>query len=198
MMTLSVSLGCGFLRLQIVFCFERNTAMPRGKTNKQTTLCEEDDPIPRAKREQECVFCQIAKKKLDSYVVFEDGMSLAFLDSRPLFLGHTLLVPKQHYVTISDLPPALVGPYFTNAKLIATAIERGLKADGSFLGINNKISQSVPHLHIHIVPRRSGDGLRGFFYPRQKYGSAEEAKNIQLAITSAISELQEARGDRYS
>jgi histidine triad (HIT) family protein len=164
--------------------------MPKDKANRQTLLIDEDSSVLRVKREQECVFCQVAKKKKDSHVVFEDDVSMAFLDSRPLFLGHTLLIPKEHYATLSDLPSFLVGPYFTNAKLIATAIEKGLQADGSFLAINNKISQSVPHLHIHIVPRRSGDGLRGFFYPRQKYASEEEVQRIQRAIKSAISDLK--------
>lgn len=164
--------------------------MPRDRTTKQASLCEENSSLIQNKQEQECVFCQIAKKKRDSLIVFEDEISVAFLDSRPLFLGHTLLIPKDHYMTISDLPPNLVGPYFTNARLVATAIEKGLEADGTFLAINNRISQSVPHLHVHIVPRRSGDGLRGFFYPRQKYASTEEAEKIQRSIISAISELQ--------
>ena len=172
------------------FATESNVIMPRDQANRQTLLCEEGSSLPRGRREQECAFCEIARKKRDSLIVFEDEISMAFLDNRPLFLGHTLLIPKEHFGTISDLPPELVGPYFTNAKLIATAIEMGLQADGSFLAINNKISQSVPHLHVHIVPRRSGDGLRGFFYPRQKYGSADEAAKTQQAIRSAISDLQ--------
>jgi histidine triad (HIT) family protein len=166
--------------------------MPKDKTVKQALLGEGNGQLPKDRVPQQCVFCQIVKQKTDSLIVFQDEISTAFLDKRPLFLGHCLLVPNEHYATLSELPSRLIGPYFTNAKLLAAAIEKALQADGSFLAINNKISQSVPHLHVHIVPRRSGDGLRGFFYPRQSYSSPEEAVKVQQGIRSAISELQTA------
>ncbi len=91
--------------------------------------------------------------------MFEDAVSLAFLDHRPLFPGHSLLVPKNHYETLNDLPAELIEPLFTNARLMARAVEQAMEAEGTFIAINNRISQGVPHLHIHIVPRRKKDGL---------------------------------------
>ncbi len=105
--------------------------------------------------------------------MFEDPVCLAFLDRRPLFPGHSLLLPKQHYETLADLPRDLLGPIFSGAQLLTRAMELGLEAEGSFVAINNRISQSVPHLHIHIVPRRRKDGLKGFFWPRQAYKDLE-------------------------
>jgi histidine triad (HIT) family protein len=134
-----------------------------------------------------CVFCGIVAGKLPARIVFQDGLSLAFLDRRPVFLGHCLLIPKEHYETIEDLPFELCGPLFYNAKRVATAARIAMAAEGTFLGINNKISQSVPHLHIHIVPRRAKDGLRGFFWPRQKYESESQEIQIQEAIEYALS-----------
>jgi histidine triad (HIT) family protein len=133
-----------------------------------------------------CKFCQIAARELASYVVFEDAISLAFLDHRPLFVGHTLLVPKQHYETLGDLPPDLIGPFFGNVQLLARAVEQGLEAEGTFVAINNRVSQSVPHLHVHIVPRRKKDGLRGFFWPRQSHPDEAKMKQAQVAIERAI------------
>src|ERR1700676_3499523 len=135
--------------------------------------------------ESNCKFCQIASGVLSSAVVFEDSISLAFLDNRPLFPGHTLLIPKQHYETLEDLPAELIGPFFTNVQLLASAVESGMNAEGSFIGINNRVSQSVPHLHVHIVPRRKKDGLRGFFWPRNAYKDEEQMKEAQAAIRKA-------------
>jgi histidine triad (HIT) family protein len=162
------------------------------KTIKQTLLVERNERSIQGEPHLECVFCLIINLKTERGIVFQDEISTAFLDKRPLFPGHCLLVPNEHYANISELPSNLVGPFFKNVKLLAIAIEKGLQADGTFLAINNKISQSVPHLHVHIVPRRSGDGLRGFFFPRQKYAGPEEEARIQEAIRSAISELQSA------
>lgn len=134
----------------------------------------------------DCKFCQIALKAIPSAVVFEDSISLAFLDHRPLFPGHTLLIPKHHFEALADLPANLVGPFFSNAQLLARAVERGMEAQGTFVAINNKVSQSVPHLHVHIVPRTKGDGLRGFFWPRQKYPDAEALRRAQAAIAAAL------------
>src|SRR5205823_6733562 len=115
---------------------------------------------------------------------------LAFLDNRPLFPGHCLLIPKRHVETLSDLPAESVGPLFQNAQLLARAMETGLAADGSFVAINNRVSQSVPHLHIHVVPRRKKDGLKGFFWPRQSYKDQEHLLRVQSTLRSAIAELR--------
>ena len=125
-----------------------------------------------------CRFCEIAT----DYPVFEDNLSLAFLDYRPLFIGHTLLIPKAHYETLADLPANLVGPFFSNVQLLAQAVEQAMQAEGSFVAINNRVSQSVPHLHVHIVPRRKKDGLRGFFWPRQAHPNEEAMRQAQNAI----------------
>lgn len=134
----------------------------------------------------DCIFCQIASGTIEAAVVFEDEMCLAFLDRRPLFPGHTLLVPREHHETMMDLPPTLVEPLFQQARRLARAIQKAAGSEGIFIGINNRVSQSVPHLHIHIVPRTKGDGLKGFFWPRQKYASdaavAEMAARIRKAL----------------
>ncbi len=109
-----------------------------------------------------CKFCEVGADRLKAEIVFEDSLTLAFLDARPLFPGHTLLIPRVHYETLADLPAELAGPLLTNARLLARAVESGLGAEGSFVAINNRVSQSVPHLHVHIVPRRRKDGLKGF------------------------------------
>jgi histidine triad (HIT) family protein len=136
--------------------------------------------------EPSCKFCEIASRVLSSAIVFEDSVSLAFLDNRPLFPGHTLLIPKQHFETLENLPAEVVGPFFTNVQVLARAVESSMNAEGSFVAINNRVSQSVPHLHVHIVPRRKKDGLRGFFWPRQKYKDDAEMQQAQAAIQKAL------------
>jgi histidine triad (HIT) family protein len=138
----------------------------------------------------DCKFCRIASKEVPSFAVFEDSISFAFLDNRPLFPGHTLLVPKEHYETLADLPASLIGSFFGNMQLLASAVERGLEAEGTFVALNNKVSQSVPHLHVHIVPRKKGDGLRGFFWPRQKYRDEEQMRQVQAAIVGELSRVR--------
>jgi histidine triad (HIT) family protein len=135
-----------------------------------------------------CKFCQIVVREIAGYVVFEDSISLAFLDNRPLFAGHTLLIPKQHSETLADLPRTLLEPFFGNVQLLARAVEQGMEAEGSFVAINNRVSQSVPHLHVHIVPRRKKDGLRGFFWPRQAHPQDAEMRCAQEAILRAIAQ----------
>jgi histidine triad (HIT) family protein len=137
-----------------------------------------------------CIFCQIVSEEMAATIVFADNLSLAFLDHRPLFPGHCLLIPRSHYETLNDLPTELVGPFFENAQLLVRAVEFALSAEGSFVAMNNRVSQSVPHLHVHIVPRRKKDGLKGFFWPRNKYRSEAEMKEVQRAIQSAIAGLQ--------
>jgi len=124
--------------------------------------------------------------------VFEDEFSLAFLDHRPLFPGHCLLIPKAHYETLTDLPDELTGPLFGNAKFLTGAVERAMAADGSLVAINNRVSQSVPHLHIHIVPRRKKDGLCGFFWPRQKYESDAEMERVRDTLRAVIGVMRSA------
>ncbi|MDA4129754.1 MAG: HIT family protein [Thaumarchaeota archaeon] len=138
-----------------------------------------------------CPFCLIVRKETPAYIVFEDEVSLAFLDRRPIFYGHCLLIPKDHYETLSDLARSLIDPLFANAQLLVRAIPTATGADGTFVGINNKVSQSVPHLHIHIVPRKTGDHLRGFFWPRQKYKDDLEMSQISNSIKVAVDNILE-------
>ena len=115
-------------------------------------------------------------------MVFEDEVSLAFLDHRPLFPGHSLLVPREHHETIWDLPDALIAPLFANARLLSAAIREAMRAKGAFVALNNVVSQSVPHLHVHVVPRNRKDGLRGFFWPRTKYAGDAQAAEVAAGI----------------
>jgi histidine triad (HIT) family protein len=138
---------------------------------------------------QDCPFCKIVRSEAQSYNVFEDGLTLAFLDKRPLFPGHCLLIPKSHYETLIDLPASLVGPLFQHAQLLARAMEQGLQAEGTFVAINNRISQSVPHVHIHIVPRHKKDGLKGFFWPRQHCQDEAAILSIQNTLRTTIHQL---------
>ena len=121
----------------------------------------------------DCVFCSIASGELEADRVLEDDVLVAFLDRRPLFKGHVLLVPREHVVTLPDLPAALRDPFFAAGQRLAAAMVDALGAQGSFVAMNNTVSQSVPHLHLHVVPRTKGDGLRGFFWPRTKYADGE-------------------------
>src|SRR5262245_23321140 len=123
------------------------------------------------RRDPTCTFCKIAQGSLAAHVVDETDELVAFLDHRPLFPGHCLLLPREHYATMLDLPSSLVAPLFSRAQVLARAVESALGCDGIFVAINNRVSQSVPHLHVHIVPRRKKDGLKGFFWPRYKYAS---------------------------
>lgn len=120
-----------------------------------------------------CVFCEIVAGRADAHVVFEDDVVLAMLDRSPVFKGHVLVVPRVHVVTLPDLPTDVVGHYFSRVQRIADVVPRALDAHGTFVAINNIVSQSVAHLHTHVVPRRRKDGLRGFFWPREKYADGE-------------------------
>ena len=138
----------------------------------------------------DCAFCRIARGEADEpLVVLEDEGTLAFLDHRPLFPGHALLIPRVHVETLPDLPDELLPELFSNARLLAQAMEEGLGAEGSFVAINNRVSQSVPHLHVHIAPRRRKDGLRGFFWPRQKYESDEHAAEVAARLRETLAGL---------
>jgi histidine triad (HIT) family protein len=135
----------------------------------------------------DCLFCKIAAGALEAHLVGDTADAMAFLDHRPVFPGHCLVVPRGHTETLGDLPPDAVAPLFTFVQRITRAVETGLGADGSFVAMNNRVSQSVPHLHVHVVPRRKKDGLRGFFWPRQKYESEEAAARTRDAIRAALS-----------
>ena len=140
----------------------------------------------------DCPFCQIAARTHAAIVVMEDDLVLAFLDQRPLFPGHCLLIPKAHVETLADLPASALGPFFRAVQLLAEAVEEGLQADGSFVAINNRVSQSVPHLHVHVVPRRKKDGLRGFFWPRGTYADDAEMESVRETLAGAVLKIKAA------
>jgi histidine triad (HIT) family protein len=135
-----------------------------------------------------CPFCAIAAGTEPTHIVAEDGEHVAFLDRRPLFHGHVLLIPRVHVQTLDELPAALVPELFLLAQVLCRAVESAMEAQGTFVAMNNRISQSVPHLHVHIVPRRKGDGLKGFFWPRHAYASAEEMAEVAERIRGAVRE----------
>jgi histidine triad (HIT) family protein len=145
---------------------------------------------PPDRFEENCVFCNILRGRVECFRVFEDASSLVFLDHRPLFAGHCLLVSKAHFQTLWDLPDPLIEPIFANVRLLARAVTEGMRAEGNFVAINNIVSQSVPHFHVHIVPRRKGDGLKGFFWPRRAYKDQQEIDATLRALHSAIDRLQ--------
>ena len=135
----------------------------------------------------DCAFCEIVAGTRAAAVVARDDAAVAFLDARPVFNGHVLVVPRAHVPTLLDLPAADVGPLFTAVQRAAASVERGLEADGTFVAANNKVSQSVAHLHVHVVPRRRKDGLRGFFWPRVSYASDAEREEIGARIRASLS-----------
>jgi histidine triad (HIT) family protein len=138
----------------------------------------------------ECLFCEIVEGSRTASIVMESEEVLAFLDHRPVFPGHCLLIPKVHMETLSDLPADALRGFFQAAQLLSQAVETALGADGSFVAINNRVSQSVPHLHVHVVPRRKKDGLRGFFWPRGKYADEAEMEKVGRAIRAAVERLK--------
>ena len=133
-----------------------------------------------------CRFCKVVAGNEPARVVFEDEISIAFLDHRPLFPGHSLLVPRDHHETIWGLPDELIGPLFANAKSLSGAIRVAMGSQGAFIALNNVVSQSVPHLHVHLVPRNRKDGLRGFFWPRRKYDSEDHMSETAAAVRAAV------------
>ncbi|MEX2229570.1 MAG: HIT family protein [Dehalococcoidia bacterium] len=136
--------------------------------------------------DQDCRFCRIAAGDEPAPIVLADDVAVVFLDRRPLFPGHCLLVPREHAETLGDLPAESVGPLFERVQVLARAVERAIEAEGTFVAINNRVSQSVPHLHVHVVPRRRGDGLRGFFWPRTTYRDDAHAESVRAAIAAAL------------
>ena len=137
-------------------------------------------------RDPACTFCSIVAGEIEAEVVFESAECIGFLDHRPLFPGHVLLIPREHHVTIEDLPPTLVEPLFSAARTLATAVREAMQSEGTFVALNNTVSQSVPHLHVHVVPRTKGDGLRGFFWPRNPYEDDQHMAETAAAIRAAL------------
>jgi histidine triad (HIT) family protein len=133
-----------------------------------------------------CVFCGIVTGDVPAFRVADEPDGVAFLDTRPVFKGHVLVVPRTHLVTLADLPPESLAGYFGLVRRLAVAVETGLGAGGTFVAMNNKVSQSVPHLHTHVVPRTKGDGLRGFFWPRTRYADDAEARSYADRVAAAV------------
>ena len=135
--------------------------------------------------DSDCHFCAIAAGEAEAHVVFSDDETVAFLDIRPLFPGHTLLIPRRHHEAVWDLPAELVEPYFANVRTLSKAVADTMEAKGAFVAMNNIVSQSVPHLHTHLVPRNPKDGLKGFFWPRGKYAEGE-AESVAALLRPAL------------
>jgi histidine triad (HIT) family protein len=140
-----------------------------------------------------CLFCRMIQGEVATPVVYESEVAFAFLDSRPLFLGHCLVLPRRHIETLAVMPSELLGPFFAEVQLVARAVEAAMEAQGTFVAMNNRISQSVPHLHVHVVPRNRGDGLRGFFWPRTRYAGTDEEERVRVLIEGTIRALADAR-----
>jgi len=134
----------------------------------------------------ECVFCAVVAGTTAAHVVLDDDVAMAFLDTHPVFKGHVLVVPRSHYATLADLPAAEIGAFYERVQRISNAVMIGLDANGTFVAQNNVVSQSVPHLHVHVVPRRRKDGLRGFFWPRVRYADDAEAADYAARIADAL------------
>jgi histidine triad (HIT) family protein len=141
---------------------------------------------------QDCLFCKIVDGDIPAQIVYRDSQTIGFLDVHPLFPGHVLLCPREHLETLLDIPPELTGPLMAKTQLLAKAVEGALDAEGTFIAINNRVSQTVPHLHIHIVPRRRRDGLKGFFWPRQPYRDEAAREAVRDAIEREVRKLQAA------
>jgi histidine triad (HIT) family protein len=138
----------------------------------------------------DCLFCGIIAGTIPAQVVLSDDVAVAFLDARPVFKGHVLVASREHYVTLADLPADLVGPLFLRVQRVSAAMPAAFGAQGSFVGENNIVSQSVPHLHVHVVPRTKGDGLRGFFWPRGRYADDEEAASYARRLRDVLEKVQ--------
>jgi histidine triad (HIT) family protein len=134
----------------------------------------------------DCVFCRVVAGEAPAYRVLDDATAVAFLDTRPLFPGHVLVVPRRHAETLTDLTEDELGPFFTRVHRTARAVEETMAAAGTFVAANNRVSQSVPHFHVHVVPRNRKDGLRGFFWPRTRYADEAEAEDVAARLRAAL------------
>lgn len=140
-------------------------------------------------KRKDCTFCALIKGEREAHRVFEDDLVVAFLDTRPLFPGHCLLVPRKHVEELSQLEKDTVGPLFRRVQCLTRAVEEAMEAQGTFVAVNNKVSQSVPHLHVHVVPRNHKDGLRGFFWPRHPYHDVKHMESTRRRIQKAFAQL---------
>jgi histidine triad (HIT) family protein len=141
-----------------------------------------------------CLFCSIVAGETPAHLVLDDEVAVGFLDIRPLFPGHVLVVPRRHVEVLTDLPVGDVGPYFTRVQAVAGAVEEACGAQGTFVAMNNRVSQSVAHLHVHVVPRTKGDGLKGFFWPRTRYEDDDHAARTAAAIRAVLDGAAPAQG----
>lgn len=139
--------------------------------------------------DQGCIFCRIATGEVQTDMVYQDTDTIAFLDNKPLFPGHVLVCPREHVVTFCDLPQYSIAPLFGVAQMVAKGVESALDAEGTFVAINNRVSQTVPHLHVHVVPRRRRDGLKGFFWPRHDYRDDAAREAVRDAIEREVRKL---------
>jgi histidine triad (HIT) family protein len=137
-----------------------------------------------------CLFCSIAAGDTPATIVASDAEMVAFLDIRPLFPGHVLVAPRAHVETLTDLPVERVGPFFERVQVMTRTVEAAMAAQGTFVAINNRVSQSVPHLHVHVVPRTKGDGLKGFFWPRTKYSSQAHQAEVGALLSKTYARLR--------
>jgi histidine triad (HIT) family protein len=142
--------------------------------------------VAAAEPDGECRFCEIIAGRSAAAVVLDEEHAVGFLDVRPVFPGHVLLVPRVHFETLADLPADAVGPLFLTVGRLTVAVEAAMEAEGTFVAVNNKVSQSVPHLHVHVVPRRRKDGLRGFFWPRTRYTDDADMEQVAARIRDAL------------
>jgi len=158
-----------------------------GVTSPSDASAAAHDPVdPPDGSDPNCLFCAIVAGRKPGFLVLDEPDVVAFLDVKPLFPGHTLLVPRRHIEVLADLPADLVGPYFATAQRLSAAMEEVLGAAGSFVALNNRVSQSVPHLHTHVVPRNRKDGLRGFFWPRTTYADEDEATAMAARLRAGL------------
>ena len=139
----------------------------------------------------DCIFCKIRDGEIPAHHVLDEPDTLGFLDQRPVFPGHVLVIPRVHHDTLMDLPADLLQPLFAATQRVSRAVQQAIEADGVFVAMNNVVSQSVPHLHVHVVPRRRKDGLRGFFWPRNPYRDDSHADEVQEALRDAVATLSQ-------
>jgi histidine triad (HIT) family protein len=135
-----------------------------------------------------CAFCGVVGGSVAAHEVYRDDRVVAFLDRAPLFIGHVLVVPTTHHVTLADLPAGELGHYFGRVQLMSVVVPRATGSAGSFVALNNTVSQSVPHLHTHVVPRNRRDGLRGFFWPRTRYRDEDHMAEVAATLRAAVTE----------
>jgi histidine triad (HIT) family protein len=163
---------------------DHDVTAERDMTDGVEESCD-DGSMTAASPSTECIFCRIVAAAEPAHIVYESAATVAFLDRRPLFHGHTLVVTRRHMVTLGELPDELLDPFWRDVRHIARVMPDALGAQGTFVANNNVVSQSVAHLHVHVVPRTKGDGLRGFFWPRTTYADGE-ADAVASRLASAL------------